>query len=67
MPVILATQEVEIRGIVVQAQPRQKATKSPSTNSWGMVAHTYHPSYAGSINRSIVVKAGEKYKSLFQK
>jgi hypothetical protein len=41
--VILATQEADIRNIVIQGQPRQKV--DISTNSWAMV-QACHPSYA---------------------
>jgi hypothetical protein len=34
MPVILAIQDVEIRRIIVQGQPRQKQWTPISTNSW---------------------------------
>jgi hypothetical protein len=38
MPVILATPEVEIKGIMIQGQPRQKVRETPhinnNQNSW---------------------------------
>jgi hypothetical protein len=43
MPVILATQEIEIKRIVVQGHARQKARDTISTHKLGMVAHTNHP------------------------
>jgi hypothetical protein len=49
----------EIGRIMVCGQPGQKVSKTPnSTNTVGMVAHAYYPSYSGSTIRSIVVQTG---------
>jgi hypothetical protein len=57
-PVILATREV-IRRIMVQGQLGQKVHKTSSQpiKKLGMVEHSCHPSYAGSINRRTIVQA----------
>jgi hypothetical protein len=55
-PVILATEEAEVRRIAVQGRPRQKFSKtSPQSISqvWWHV-----PGYLGSIKRRISVQAG---------
>jgi hypothetical protein len=52
-PVILATQEAEIRRIAVQDQlwAKKVQTTSISANEkLGAVVHSYHPSYLRSIN-----------------
>jgi hypothetical protein len=52
-PIILATQEAEIRRIVVRGHPRQKVSKT-HLNQWlGMVVHACHPRYIESINRRL--------------
>jgi hypothetical protein len=54
-PVILATQEVEIRKIMVQGQAGQIVHETPSQQEKpGLVVYICHPSYMGSINRRIV-------------
>jgi hypothetical protein len=56
-PIILATQKVEIRRIVVQAQPRQKF-KRPHLNKWVcMVVHMW-----GSTSRRIAMQAAPDIK-----
>jgi hypothetical protein len=51
MSVTLATQEAKIRRIAVGGQPRQKVFEnhSPISTNMGVVAHTYHLSFAGSL------------------
>jgi hypothetical protein len=53
MPVIPATQEVEIRRTVAWGQLGQEVSKTFSTNRLGMAVHTYNPSYLGGIGRRI--------------
>jgi hypothetical protein len=48
---------MEIWKIIVQSQSRQKVCETPSQPTAGMVIYSCHPSYAGSINRRIVVQA----------
>jgi hypothetical protein len=58
MPINLDTQEVEIRRITVQGQPRQKVHKiPPQQKTLDMVVHSCH-SNIGSIIRRTVVQAG---------
>jgi hypothetical protein len=46
MPLILTTQEAEIRKIVVRGQPRQKVIQTPiSIIKLGMMVHTHVPRY----------------------
>jgi hypothetical protein len=52
MPVIPATQAVEIGRIKVQGQAGQKVRPHLKL---GMVAHACHPSYMGGIGRKILV------------
>jgi hypothetical protein len=68
-PVILATQEVEIRRITVPGQPRQKVRKTPmSTNKTGVLVHACNPSYDEGISKRIVVQGWPgKSKTLFEK
>jgi hypothetical protein len=56
MPVIPATQEVEIGKIEVQGQPMQKVSETPpiSMNKPGVV-HICNPNYVGGIGRKIMV------------
>jgi hypothetical protein len=57
-PVIPVTQEVKIRRIQVQGQPRQKVSKTPppiSANKAGMVVCTCHFRYTGDIGRMTAV------------
>jgi hypothetical protein len=61
MPGIPATWKVEIRRIGVRGQ---KVSETPSQQmSWGMVAHTCHPSYMGSIGRRIAVPVQLRQKA----
>jgi hypothetical protein len=57
-PAILATQEAEIKRVVVLGQPRQKVHKIPSQliKKQGAVVHAFHPSYKEGINRRIIVQ-----------
>jgi hypothetical protein len=49
--IIPVTQEVEIRRVMVQGQPRRKVTKTlPATSKLGMVVHACDPSYAGGVD-----------------
>jgi hypothetical protein len=51
-PVILATQEAEIRKIMVQGKLGKKFLRTQfNQQKWDVVVCTYHPSYKGSINR----------------
>jgi hypothetical protein len=56
MSIILGTGEEEVRGIVVQGQPRQKFHENPSQQK-GEVVCTCHSSYTGSTDRRITVQA----------
>jgi hypothetical protein len=47
MPIILATQEAEIRKVKVQGQPEQIVFKT-LISSWSRVAHACNPSYSGA-------------------
>jgi hypothetical protein len=50
MPIILATQELEM------GQPRKKISQTPIlTNKLGVVVPAGNPSYVGSIHRKITV------------
>jgi hypothetical protein len=63
MSVILATWEAEIRRIVIQGQPRQKVSETPSLQKMlNVVVHTCHPIYAGSINQRIKAHTGPGIK-----
>jgi hypothetical protein len=43
---------------MVGGQSWQKANETPiSTNKLGVVAHAYHPSYTGGIDKRIIVQA----------
>jgi hypothetical protein len=56
MPIILATQEVQIRKIQVQGQIRQKVGNTPTSSSKpGIVTLACHPSYTGNINKRRMV------------
>jgi hypothetical protein len=58
MPIILATEEAEIRGSQFQASLGKKLAR-PHLNQWlGVLMYAYHLSYVGSINRRIAVHAG---------
>jgi hypothetical protein len=58
-PVILATQEVEIKRIEVQGQFRQEKFTRPHLNQWvGEVTQSVIPAMRGSTNRRILVQAG---------
>jgi hypothetical protein len=65
MPVILATWEMAIRRIVVGGQPGQKICEAPisANKKLGMVTHTCHPSYMGSVNMRIEVQDGQGINS----
>jgi hypothetical protein len=57
--VILGKDEVDCYSnpALYQTQPWQKVHEpSPQPIKLGMAAHTYHPSYAGSKNRGIMVQ-----------
>jgi hypothetical protein len=62
MPVILCTQETKISRIKIQGPLGKKVSntstqpKKKQKKNLGMVAHTCHPSYTESINRSISVQ-----------
>jgi hypothetical protein len=57
-PVILLTQEAEIRKIVVRGLSRQKVCKNHLNNkNLGMIACTCHPTYIGRIYKKIAVLA----------
>jgi hypothetical protein len=61
MPVILATWEAEIRGIMVGVQPRQKRSQTPSQPMPGHSGTCCMPvilAANGSINRRLMVQAG---------
>jgi heterodisulfide reductase subunit A-like polyferredoxin len=56
--------EVETREIMVRGQSGQKVGKTTiSTNKSDVVVHTCHPSYAGGVNRRIVVHTGLSKKA----
>jgi hypothetical protein len=64
MPIILATQELEIRSIMVPGQPRPKVCKTPS-QQWHMPVI---PATVESINRRTVSRlAWAQSDTLFQK
>jgi hypothetical protein len=63
--IIPATQEAEVKRIMVQGQPRQKLIKTPSQSisSAGMVARACGLSYIGHIGRRTASKAGSGQKT----
>jgi hypothetical protein len=64
MPILLATLEAEIGRIVIQGQPREIVSRTPSQpiKKLSIVACTSHSSYVGSINRRIEVQVGLNIK-----
>jgi hypothetical protein len=56
IPIIAATQEVEISRIMVESHPGQNNSKTPiSTNKLGVVVSICGPSYVGGMGRRIMV------------
>jgi hypothetical protein len=54
-PVILATQEAEIRRIKVQGHPRQKVCKTSSQPQWlGIVVYACYPRYTEGLRSRLV-------------
>jgi hypothetical protein len=56
MPIIPATQDIEIERIKVQDQPRQRVSDTPSQPIAGHTAYSCHTSYVESINSRSVVQ-----------
>jgi hypothetical protein len=49
------TQETEIRRIMVQGQPGQKVSKTPSHQTSWVIAYACNSSYKGGIGKRITV------------
>jgi hypothetical protein len=64
MPVILATQEAEIRKIVFQSQPRQYLKKNPSQKRTGGmvqgVGPEFKPQYHGKKKDFFVINSAKQ-------
>jgi ABC-type microcin C transport system permease subunit YejE len=57
-PVILATQEADIRRITVKSKLRQKVPETPiSTNNWALWHAIFQSSYMGNTNRRIAIQS----------
>jgi hypothetical protein len=54
VPVILASQEMEIGRPDVQSQTRQKVSGTHINEQVGVLAFTCNPSYMGGVGRNVV-------------
>jgi hypothetical protein len=58
MPVISATDEVEIKRNAIQDQPIERVSETPSQPiSWAMVAYIFHPKYVRGVVGRLCFKA----------